>query len=479
MLIRASRPSRHVFLMSAAVSLLVGGLGRTAAAKECTTDSDCDNGYQCSFGQAGTGTATGGATSVGAGPVTGGASVGTAGAGGSTASPGAGAATGSTCASGTNCATTATPPTKPPVPATDGGAAPLPGPDAGLLLPTPVPMPEPVPTPITGICEPKPIVCTTVAECPSTDFDCVMDMIPTIAPACPANTKCETPPPQTGTTGTCVAKPHACSTAADCPAPLTCQAEAATCSGGGMVAPDGTVTTTPDTCTPGPSVCTWVPVTCATASDCTDPLYQCVKVSESSWCTGSGGACAAGVTCPAPPPPTCGTTVIMNCMPRLFDCASGQACPSGWNCFDFANVGGVPSSWGSIASNQACLPDGIILAAQGHATVKGEFGLGSNSSGSSVGVGVATGTGGRSGTSSDTSTGVATGQPSGTAPSAVIPVAPGPASAGGAGGNSPQPMSHSSGCAYGGSDAGQSSLWLALALTGLVARLARRRHRAR
>jgi hypothetical protein len=143
-------------------------------------------------------------------------------------------------------------------------------------------------------------------------------------------------------------------------------------------------------------------------------------------------------------------------------------------------VGGVPSAWGSIASNQACLPDGIILAAQGHATVNGEFALSSNSSGSaSVGLGVATGTGGSSGTSSDTSTGVVTGQPSSTAPSAVTPVAPGPASAGGAGGSSPQPMSHSSGCAYGGSDAGQSSLWLALALTGLVARLARRHCGAR
>jgi hypothetical protein len=37
-------------------------------------------------------------------------------------------------------------------------------------------------------------------------------------------------------------------------------------------------------------------------------------------------------------------------------------------------------------------------------------------------------------------------------------------------------MAHSSGCAYGGS--GQISLWLALAMAGLVARLARRRCKA-
>ena len=55
-----------------------------------------------------------------------------------------------------------------------------------------------------------------------------------------------------------------------------------------------------DTCTPGPSVCTWVPVTCTADTDCADPLYQCVKVGEYGWCSGSGGTCAAGETCPPP-----------------------------------------------------------------------------------------------------------------------------------------------------------------------------------
>ena len=328
-----------------------------------------------------------------------------------------------------------------------------------------------MPTPIAGVCEPKPIVCTTVADCPSVDFDCVMEMIPTIAPACPANAKCETPPPQTGTTGTCVAKPHACSTAADCPAPLTCQAEAATCSGGGMVAPDGTVTTTGDTCTPGPSVCTYVPVTCTTDADCSDPLYQCVKVGEYGECSGSGGACAAGVTCPAPTPPTCSTTVIMNCMPKPMNCGSGQACPTGWSCFDFSNYnGGVRPTWSPNAPDQSCLPDGIVVATQGHAENGGQFAANSGLSGTaSVGLGASSGTGGASGAGGDQGSGTPT----------VTPVPPSAANANADGGGSPQPMSHSSGCAYGGSDAGQSSLWLAFALTGLVARLARRRHGVR
>ncbi|MGC9983753.1 MAG: hypothetical protein ABSF35_08990 [Polyangia bacterium] len=481
MLIKALRPSRHVFLTSAAVSLLVGGMGRTAAAKDCTTDSDCDTGYQCSFGQAvaGTGTATGGATSVGAGPVTGGASVGTGGAGGSAASPGAGVATASTCAAGTNCATLVSPPSSAPVPATDGGAAPLPGPDAGLL--PPISVPEPVPTPVTGICEPKPIVCTTVADCPSADFDCVMDVLPVVAPSCPAGTKCETPPPQTGTTGTCVAKPHACSTAADCPTPLVCQANGAICSGGATGGAGGTVTTTADTCTPGPSVCTYVPVTCTTDSDCADPLYQCVEVSEEGWCSGSGGACAAGETCPAPTPPTCGTTVIMNCMPKPIDCGSGQACPAGWSCFDFSNYdGGVRPTWSPNAPDKSCLPDGIILATQGHASDGGQFTANSGSSGTAtVGLGLAPGTGGASGTSSDSGAGPVSGQPASTTPSPVTPVPPSTANAAADGGTLAQPMGHSSGCAYGGSDAGQGSLWLALGMTGLIARLARRRRGAR
>jgi hypothetical protein len=40
-------------------------------------------------------------------------------------------------------------------------------------------------------------------------------------------------------------------------------------------------------------------------------------------------------------------------------------------------------------------------------------------------------------------------------------------------------MSHSSGCSYGGRDAGQADLWLALGVTGLVAQLTRRRRRDR
>lgn len=476
---KASHPARHIFLMSAAIALLLGGLVRTAAAKECTTDLDCDTGYQCVLGYAVTGTGTGtagatgttpgtagsaplgGATSTGAGAASGSAGDGAGGAGGSIANP---------CPAGTTCATTATPPSTRPLPAKDAGAAPPA--DAKPLPPTPVPMPEPMPMPTTGICEPKPIVCTSVADCPSADFDCVMDSIPSTQPTCAPNMKCETPPPQTSTTGTCNPKVRACSTATDCPAPLTCQAEPGICTGGGSVGPDGTVTKIPDTCTPGPSVCTWSPVTCAIDADCANPLYQCVKTGDSGGgCSSSGGGtCAAGETCPpVPQQSTCDTTAIMYCLPKLVDCACGPCpagatcgpcatCLPGWSCFDFASVGGVPTAWGSIASNMACLPDGIVMAAQGHAAVNGDFGGSSSSAGSAP-------------TRSAGDAGLATN----TGPSPVNPVPPRPNE--GAGSAAKDTVTHSSGCAYGGSDA--SSLALALAMTGLVVRLARRRNRAR
>ena len=484
MLSHASRSSRHAFLISAAVALLVGGLGRTAAAKTCTTDTDCSTGQQCVLqATAPTGGATSvgssGVTSVGSGGTPGTIAVGTGGSGGSVAS--AGGAVGSSCPKGSNCVQIgSTPAVLPPA----GGAQSLP--NSG-----PMP-PDPVPVLVTGICEPKPIVCMTVADCPSADFDCVMDMVPTIAPSCPVNTKCEAPPPQMATTGTCVARAHACTTATDCPAPLTCQAGSATCSGGGSVGPGGTVTTLPETCTPGPSVCSWDPVTCTTNSDCADPLYQCVKVSESTACSGSGGACAVGATCPPPPPPTCQTTVTSYCLPTLVDCACGpcpagstcgpcQTCLPGWSCFDFSNVGGVPPAWGSIASEKACLPDGIVMAAQGHAAVNGQLVVGSGSSSSSSSGGTPTldvggaggasgGAGGASGNDGKGSTGA------GQNPPTASPVATNEGAAGSTG-SAAQPMAHSSGCAYGGSEA--SSPWLALAMIGLVAGLARRRREDR
>jgi MYXO-CTERM domain-containing protein len=466
-----SRSSRHAFLISAAVALLVGGLARTAAAKTCTTNLDCDTGYQCiTLAYA----STGGATSISSGgtPST---ADGSGGAGGSVAS--GGGAVGSSCPKGLNCGQVL-PPATVPVPGPDAGAVPSPG--SGLLSP------EPVPTPITGTCE---IPCSTVADCPSADFGCVVETIS--PPVCLADPNCAMPSLPSTTGGTCVAQAHACSTAADCPAPLTCQALSGSCAGSATVGPDGKVITTSETCTPGPSVCSWNPETCTIDSDCADPLYQCVKTGDSGGgCSSSGGgACAANETCP--PPPTCDSTPTMLCLPKLVDCACGPCpagaacgacatCLPGWSCFDFSSIGGVPSAWGSVASNKACLPDGIVMAAQGHAAVNGQLVVGSGSSSSSSSGGTPTldvgGAGGASGGAGGASGN--DGRSTGGAAQNPPPVSPVPTNEGTAGSTgSAQPMAHSSGCAYGGSEA--SSPWLALAMIGLVARLARRRREDR
>lgn len=427
----SSRFSRSVFPFAAVTLLGMVGMGRTASAKECMSDVDCDTGYQCNIAQ--TVSATGGSGSVG--------SSGTGTSGGTCVSP-----------DGTNCGTVATPPVLP----VDAGVA-------------------PPPTNITGICEPKPLVCASVADCPSADFDCVMDLIPVVDPTCAPGVKCPTPPPQTSGTGTCVAKARACSTATDCPAPLVCQATGSTCSGGGSVGPDGTVTTTVDTCAPGPSVCTFVPVSCTATSSCVDPLYQCLTLSETTECSGSSGSCSAGdggLVCSPPSPPVCTTTVEMDCMPKPIDCGAGQACPAGWSCFDFANYsGGTQPVWSPNAFDKSCLPDGIILATQGHAA--GAGGQVTSSSGSTSTL--------DGSKSADGGVAISLGDAGVGQGGSVNPpvVNPGPGNQGNqaadAGTGTPV-TTQGGGCAIGGRNAGSLSSWLMLAFIGLVIRLARRRH---
>ncbi len=460
----SSRFSRKVFSIAIVTLLGMLGMGRTASATECTSDADCDTGYQCGF--AATAYATGGSVAA---------------TGGSVGSSGSGTAAGGTCLSvdGTNCGSASSPP----VLAVDAGApVPYAIPDAGFPVLT-----SPQPTTMTGVCEPKPIVCTSVADCPSADFDCVMDMIASPTPACAPNTKCTTPAPQPSSSGTCVAKPHACNTAADCPAPLVCQATGATCSGGGAAGSDGTATTTDPTCAPGPSVCTFVPASCTVDSDCSSSLYQCLQVSASTECSGSSGACSmgdGGLVCAPAPPPVCTTTVEKDCMPKPIDCGAGQACPTGWSCFDFTNYnGGTRPVWSPNAFDKSCLPDGIILATEGHAASSGaQFNSSSGStptldapapkSASDAGVTVVLV---GPGTSTTSSTGTGAGQGGSQNPPVVNAGTGNDGTQSADAGTGTPVATQGGGCAVGGRAAGSINLWLTLACAGLVLRRFRRR----
>jgi len=439
-----SKVSRKVFPVAAATLLWAGSLAQMAEAKECTTDADCDSGYQCSSANIDIGQTT----------------VATPPGGGS--SSGAGAATGTAC-TGDKCASVETPPSLPV--------------DAGVAIPV---------TPIKGTCQLKPVVCTSVADCPTADFDCVKVTAP--SPACAPDTKCDTPPSQTSDTGICYAKVRACSVATDCPAPLTCQSQATTCTGGASVSTDGTVTSTPTTCTPGPTVCTWVAVACAADSDCADPLYACAKVRESTGCSATGPCLAVGdasARCAPSEPPTCVTSVEKDCMPKPIDCGAGQACPAGWSCFDFSNYnGGVRPVWSPSAPDKSCLPDGIILATQGHVAGAGQLTASSGTKGGDLagafpsvdgGVAPTGGTGTGTGSTTDISTGVNPGQGGSSNPPVV---SPGPSNEGAlsADAGSAKPVAtQGGGCNLGGGNGGFLSLGLGLALSVLAARRSRRR----
>lgn len=461
----------------------------TANAKECKTDSDCASGFECVLGKIG-GTSSGTGGSPGS---SGGAGV------------GAGAAVGTACA-GPDCpvSSPAVPPSVPrlvPVPV-DGGAAPQPvtrdggtavvqydglpsrvG-DAGAIgVPTPVGDPMPVVT--TGFCRVKVLVCTSKADCPA-NLDCVKETAMVKRPACAPNTTCDTSLP-VSETGTCKA---VCNVDSDCPAPLVCKLQGQVCSGGGSVSSDGTVTTIPETCSGGNKICSYQAVTCSTDAECTAPNYQCAKVSEYQSCTGTAtpscpkSVSDAGVTCTPTPaePPVCTSTVVNNCLPKEIKCGAGQACPSGWSCFDFTNFdsASIPG-WSTPMPSQACLPDGLILTIKGQAN----GGSGATYSGTNPTRGGTSGAGETGGTGT-IDLGSKGGNPSVPVTNTGDPippqVTPVPSSDGqehavnsDAGTEAAATKVRGGGCSMGGVQDSSFGLGLTLALAGLVLRVTRRR----
>jgi MYXO-CTERM domain-containing protein len=191
------------------------------------------------------------------------------------------------------------------------------------------------------------------------------------------------------------------------------------------------------------------------------------------------------VSCSTPEPPVCTSFVVMNCLPKQIACGAGQACPSGWSCFDYSNLDGTVPGWIADESRKSCMPDGLILAVEGHAAGGGAGGATGGSESAGVLGGdkgaVATTLRGDAGltgdTSADTSTGVGVGP---TAPSSGKPTTSG-SDAGGTqeGTGTTAVKANGGGCTLGGGHPASSSLWLALALAGLVVRITRRRPAAR
>ncbi len=417
----SSTHSRHLFTFATASLVLTVGIGRTAVAKPCTADSDCGAGYQCNLA-----------------PTKGGSS----GEGGS--------------------AGTSTPGFAPPdvVPRSI---------DAGVVTKTPVlDGGDSTSVPSTGTCAPKPIVCASTADCPA-DFECEKAWSTAPCRAGDPNCGSESQPSETGT---CRAVPRACSTAADCPAPLVCQSRGGTCTGGAEVGPNGEIITMPEVCTPGTSVCTFTPTVCKDDSVCADS-WQCVKVGQGSQCSGSSGTCTrteTGTSCTPTEPPVCTTYDVMNCVPKQIPCVAGQACPSGWSCFDMSSLDEVLPGWTANENPMACLPDGLILAAQGHAAGGG----GSDSIGSSDGDKGTVSLRGDAGLTGAAEVGgwTSSGPENALPPSAI----PSGLDAGAAAGDLPVVAKDDGcGCSLGAAASPSTSPWLMLGLAGLALRVARRR----
>jgi hypothetical protein len=167
----------------------------------------------------------------------------------------------------------------------------------------------------------------------------------------------------------------------------------------------------------------------------------------------------------------------MNCLPKQIACSAGQACPSGWSCFDYSNLDGVPTGWTRDESGKACLPDGLVLAVEGHAAGGSAGGIGSSDSSGGDKGGTATVLRADAGLTGGSNAGSAIGLDAGTT---LPPSETSPASGTDAGSAQPGPGATAAkpqggGCALGGGHSTASNLWLALALAGLVVRVARRR----
>jgi hypothetical protein len=435
----------------------------TANAKECKTDSDCASGFTCALYDVKGGSGTGGSTGTTVG-----------------GDPGAGAATGTAC-EGPDCPVS-TPGSKPgPLPVDGGSAVPTTSAtpprivDGGVAaLPTPVAdAGTATPVATTGTCQPKILVCTSKADCPA-NLDCVKETAMVKRPACAADTTCDTSLP-VSETGTCKS---VCNVDSDCPSPLVCKLQGQTCMGGGSVSSDGTVTTIPESCTGGNKICSYEPVTCSTNTECKDANYQCAKVSEYQSCTGSAPAgCPrskgdAEVVCTPTPaePPVCTSTVVNNCIPKEIKCDAGQACPTGWSCFDFTYFDGASiPGWSTPMPSKACLPDGLIL------TINGQANGGSGATYDSKPTRDGSGSIGvdKGGTASGPVTTTGNSTPPQVAP---VPTSDGQerAAASDAGAEASTKV-RGSGCSLGGTQDGSLNLWLTLGLAGLILRLVQRR----
>lgn len=215
-----------------------------------------------------------------------------------------------------------------------------------------------------------------------------------------------------------------CTSDAECAEPLVCRPGSKVCQQSGSMSADGGMTVSEPVCEASPAACTLVLTACLTSSECTQPGWTCLPLTDAVPATNI-------------------------CFPKGIDCSAGASCPAGWSCLDFATVkeADMAAMWTATGSTQFCWPDALRGVPNGttkvDATKAGVTGV--------KGGGTESPTSGLGPASDDGSPSVLAASDGGTAPGS----------------------NKASGCAMVG---GSGSLWLPLALV-LAWRLGRRRRR--
>lgn len=347
------------------------------------------------------------------------------------------------------------------------------------------------------------IECKADADC-GDGFKCEKPLTGGTGVDCPPGADCPQPEPAPDPatiTGTCVELPKTCTVDADCgqpylkcdaapPPPVACAEPAPAPDGSGGAPP-----ATPDCMQPAPDpnapkYCSFSPIACAADAECPADWACTAKVT-------TGGTDCAVPTCPAgqecPAPADCTSTpgeTKTYCEPKKVDCVDNSACPSGWTCEVVGGSGcastgsaGTGTASGSSGGTptpvppapgdcmptemKQCIPPGIRGAygggSLGAPQAAGDAnGAGSPTAGGAGPKGPGSAESGASGAGGSTGSSTSSGSNAAGSSSTAAPAASGDGASSDDGGCS---VAH-----------GAASTWpLALALSGLLARIARRR----
>jgi MYXO-CTERM domain-containing protein len=93
---------------------------------------------------------------------------------------------------------------------------------------------------------------------------------------------------------------------------------------------------------------------------------------------GAGGEIPDVEPEPMPITPECEAVIEKICFPKRVDCTNDTVCAADETCTDFSEMYSSPSWWEDGETAIACMPEGLVMAFQGHTSrgVEGDYGMG-------------------------------------------------------------------------------------------------------